>query len=332
MSDEKAKPEEAQKISRRKFVIGVGAGVVVGAAAVAGAESYMLVKPSTTTTTVTSTSTVTGPISTVTGPTTTKTSTVTGPTTTVTTTVAPPAITVAFAASPTTVQAGGSVTFSVTPSGGTSPYTVSIQCGDGTALTAAGSHTYASAGNYTALVTVTDSKGQEVMAATTVVVSAPLTYTQAITLNVNGTDRQLVVDNRQSLLDALRDQLGLTGTKDGCDEMGECGACAVLADGKAILSCLMLATKAQGMAITTIEGLVNSTTGALDPVQSSFVNNVGFQCGYCTPGMIMTAKGLLAEIHNPTQQQVMNYLGGNICRCGGYPEIISSVLAAGGSG
>jgi len=330
MSDEKAKPEEAQKISRRKFVIGVGAGVVVGAAAVAGAESYMLVKPSTTTTTVTSTSTVTGPTSTVTGPTTTKTSTVTGPTTTVTTTVAPPALTVTFAASPATVQAGGSVTFSDTPGGGTPPYTVSISCGDGATLTAAGSHTYATAGNYTALLTVTDSKGQEVMAATTVVVSAPLLYTQAVTLNVNGADYHLVVDNRQSLMDAMRYQLGLTGTRDGCDEKGECGACTVLADGKPILSCLVLAVEAGGMNITTIEGLAPSTD-TLDPIQNAFVVNDGLQCGYCTPGFIMLTKGILAETPHPTQAQVMDLIAGNLCRCGAYPNIIKSVLAAGGS-
>lgn len=159
----------------------------------------------------------------------------------------------------------------------------------------------------------------------------PPSLEQSITLNVNGSQYDLVVDNRLSLLDALRDKLGLTGSKNGCDEKGECGACMVLADGKPILSCLTLAVEAQSMMITTIEGLGNPSTGDLDSVQAAFVANDGLQCGYCTPGFIMLTKGILAETPHPTQQQVMDLLGGQLCRCGAYPKIVKSVLAAAGS-
>jgi aerobic-type carbon monoxide dehydrogenase small subunit (CoxS/CutS family) len=180
---------------------------------------------------------------------------------------------------------------------------------------------------------VTDSTGQKAYSTVSIAVSAlpaPLTYTQAVTLNVNGTAHQLVVDNRQSLRNAIRDQLGLTGTKDGCSGMGECGACTVLADGKPILSCLTLAIEAQGMKITTIEGLEDPTTGNLGSMQQAFWANDGLQCGYCTPGMIMLATGILAETPKPTANQVMDLMDANLCRCGAHNNIVNSVLAAAG--
>jgi aerobic-type carbon monoxide dehydrogenase small subunit (CoxS/CutS family)/PKD repeat protein len=246
---------------------------------------------------------------------------------------APSAVTAALTASPATIQAGASVTFTATPGGGTSPYTISINCGDGTTLTASGAHTYATAGNYTALLTVTDSTGAKAYGTASLLVSAlpaPLTYTQATTLNINGLDRQLVLDNRTSLRDAIRDGLGLTGTKNGCDGKGECGACTVLADGKPILSCLLLAVEAKGMKITTIEGLSDPVTGNLGKIQQAFWENDGFACGYCTPGMVMLANGILAETPKPTADQVTDLMDGIQCRCGAHANIVKSVLAAAG--
>jgi aerobic-type carbon monoxide dehydrogenase small subunit (CoxS/CutS family) len=160
---------------------------------------------------------------------------------------------------------------------------------------------------------------------------SPPSFEQSITLNVNGNQYDLSVDNRLSLLDALRDKLGFTGAKNGCDEKGECGACTVLVDEKPVRSCLILAVEAQGKKITTVEGLGDPLTGTLDPVQKSFLENDGLQCGYCTPGFIMLTKGILAENPHPTREQVMGYLGGQLCRCGSYPKIIESVLAASGA-
>jgi aerobic-type carbon monoxide dehydrogenase small subunit (CoxS/CutS family) len=156
-------------------------------------------------------------------------------------------------------------------------------------------------------------------------------FEQSITLDVNGSQFDLLVDNRLSLLDTLRDKLGFTGAKNGCDEKGECGACTVLVDGKPVRSCLILAVEAQGKKITTVEGLGDPLTGDLDPVQKAFLENDGLQCGYCTPGFIMLTKGILAENPHPTREQVMGYLGGQLCRCGSYPKIIQSVLTAAGA-
>ena len=146
-----------------------------------------------------------------------------------------------------------------------------------------------------------------------------------IVLNVNGVDKKLRVDPRVSLLDALRERLGLPGTKKGCDA-GQCGACTVHLDGARVNSCLQLAIAAQGKKITTIEGLANGND--LHPVQSAFVQHDGFQCGYCTPGQIMSAVALLAEGHAKTDDDIREQMSGNICRCGAYPNILAAVRAA----
>jgi len=146
-----------------------------------------------------------------------------------------------------------------------------------------------------------------------------------VTLRVNGEEQALLVEPRRLLLDALRDDLGLTGTKRGCEE-GVCGCCTVLVDGRQVRACLMLALQARGRAITTIEGL-SGPDGALDPVQEAFVRHGALQCGYCTPGFIMTTKALLAEHPSPTEEEVREGLAGNICRCTGYAKIVEAILA-----
>ncbi|MFG1706255.1 (2Fe-2S)-binding protein [Nonomuraea sp. M3C6] len=154
----------------------------------------------------------------------------------------------------------------------------------------------------------------------------------AVTLTVNGTDHPLDLEPRVSLLDALRDRLGLTGTKKGCDQ-GACGACTVMADGRRILSCLTLAAQQEGRAITTIEGLGDG--GAPHPVQEAFVRHDAFQCGYCTPGQIMSAVCLLAEGRARSDADIREFMSGNLCRCGAYPNIVAAireVAEAGGGG
>ncbi len=146
-----------------------------------------------------------------------------------------------------------------------------------------------------------------------------------IVLRVNGSDVPLSVDPRTSLLDALREQVGLTGTKKGCDR-GSCGACTVHIDGRRVLSCLTLAARAQGKAITTIEGLANG--GALHPVQAAFLHHDGFQCGYCTPGQIMSAAALIKEGHARSDAEIREWMSGNICRCGAYPNIVAAIRDA----
>ncbi|NVB78342.1 MAG: (2Fe-2S)-binding protein [Kofleriaceae bacterium] len=150
-----------------------------------------------------------------------------------------------------------------------------------------------------------------------------------ITLNVNGKDYPLKVEARVSLLDALRERLSLTGTKKGCDH-GQCGACTVHLDGRRALSCMTLAVMAQGQKITTIEGLANGDT--LHPVQVAFVEHDGFQCGYCTPGQIMSSVALLAEGRAKTDDEVREHMSGNLCRCGAYPNIIAAIQSARGKG
>jgi xanthine dehydrogenase YagT iron-sulfur-binding subunit len=144
---------------------------------------------------------------------------------------------------------------------------------------------------------------------------APDTLT--ITLTVNGTAHRLGVPAWTTLLDLLRHQFGLTGTKKGCDH-GQCGACTVLIDGKRINSCLVLAVAKDGAEITTIEGLAN---GGLNPLQEAFIAHDAFQCGYCTPGQICSAQGLLAEGHAKTRDDVRELMSGNLCRCGAYTNI-----------
>jgi carbon-monoxide dehydrogenase small subunit len=147
----------------------------------------------------------------------------------------------------------------------------------------------------------------------------------SIQLTINGEAVSREVPGRRLLADFLRDDLHLTGTKRGC-ETGTCGACTVLKDGVAIKSCLSLAVQCQGAALTTVEGLAEGDT--LHPVQESFMNCGGLQCGYCTPGLIMSTVALLMKVSQPTEAQVRTSLNGHLCRCTGYSQIVESVLAA----
>jgi xanthine dehydrogenase YagT iron-sulfur-binding subunit len=148
-----------------------------------------------------------------------------------------------------------------------------------------------------------------------------------VTLNVNGRAHDLRIEPRVTLLDALRERLALTGTKKGCDQ-GTCGACTVLVDGRRVNSCLTLAVMAQGKAVTTIEGLANGDE--LHPMQAAFLAHDGFQCGYCTPGQIMSGVALIAEKRPTDELSVREWMSGNICRCGAYPNIVAAVQAAAG--
>jgi xanthine dehydrogenase YagT iron-sulfur-binding subunit len=143
-----------------------------------------------------------------------------------------------------------------------------------------------------------------------------------IDLFINGQAHSLTVDVRATLLDALRDHLNLTGTKKGC-ALGQCGSCTVLMDGRRVNACLSLAAMAEGRAITTIEGL--STNGALHPMQAAFVARDAYQCGYCTPGQIMSAVGLLSEGHGQDDADIREQMSGNICRCGAYDHIVAAI-------
>jgi len=145
-----------------------------------------------------------------------------------------------------------------------------------------------------------------------------------VSLNVNGAVHALDLDARVTLLDALRDHLGLTGAKKGCDE-GQCGACTVLIDGRRVLPCLMFAAGTTG-AITTIEGLCDSDSdAALHPMQQAFLECDAFQCGYCTPGQILSAIACIAEGHADTRDEIREYMSGNLCRCAAYPNIVAAV-------
>jgi carbon-monoxide dehydrogenase small subunit len=144
-------------------------------------------------------------------------------------------------------------------------------------------------------------------------------------LTVNGRQKQLLVAPYYSLLDTLRDELQLTGTKKGCDE-GDCGACTVFLDGKPVTSCLVLALSAQDAEVTTIEGL--GSVESLHPVQQAFIERGGLQCGYCTPGLIMAAAGLLQETPQPSEEEVKFAIGGNLCRCTGYTKVIEAIMLA----
>ena len=148
---------------------------------------------------------------------------------------------------------------------------------------------------------------------------------QLIELTVNSEIREVAVKTNDTLLEVLREKLNLIGTKEACG-MGECGACTVLIDRKPVLACLTLAVDATGKEIITIEG-VSSATG-LDTVQQSFVNHGAVQCGYCTPGMVLTAKDLLSRIPSPSEEQIREAISGNLCRCTGYTKIVEAVQAA----
>jgi len=149
--------------------------------------------------------------------------------------------------------------------------------------------------------------------------------TSAITLHLNGAPVKLDVAPWTTLLDALREYLHLTGTKKGCDH-GQCGACTVLVDGKRIVSCLTLAIMKDGATVTTVEGL--STGDTLHPVQQAFIDHDAFQCGYCTPGQICSAVGMIAEGHAHTADDIRELMSGNICRCGAYSNIVSAIQQA----
>lgn len=149
----------------------------------------------------------------------------------------------------------------------------------------------------------------------------------AVTLRVNGSAHTLRIEPRVTLLDALRERLDLTGTKKGCDQ-GACGACTVLVDGRRVNACLTLAIMTQGKDVTTVEGLAQGD--ALHPVQAAFLAHDGFQCGYCTPGQIVSAVALIAERRPTDEASVREWMSGNICRCGAYPNIVAAVQSAAG--
>ena len=144
-------------------------------------------------------------------------------------------------------------------------------------------------------------------------------------LDINGDRHTLQLEPRVTLLDALRDRLGLTGTKKGCDH-GQCGACTVHVDGERVLACLTLAAQAEGRTVTTIEGLARE--GELHPVQAAFLEQDAFQCGYCTPGQIMSAVACIREGHAGSDEEIREYMAGNLCRCGAYPHIVAAVRQA----
>jgi xanthine dehydrogenase YagT iron-sulfur-binding subunit len=148
-----------------------------------------------------------------------------------------------------------------------------------------------------------------------------------VSFTVNGQGQRLDIDPRQSLLDVLREKLDLTGTKKGCNQ-GACGACTILIDGKRVVSCLTLAVMHDGSEITTIEGL--TADGELHPLQKAFIKHDGFQCGYCTPGQIMSGVACIAEGNAGSAEQIRFWMSGNICRCGAYPGIVAAVAEAAG--
>lgn len=146
-----------------------------------------------------------------------------------------------------------------------------------------------------------------------------------VRMRINGEDREIEVDNRTSLLDMLRERAGLTGTKKGCDQ-GACGACTIHVDGRRVVSCLTLAVMHDGAEITTIEGL--ESNGRLHPLQQAFIDRDALQCGYCTPGQIMSGIGCIREGHTGSPAEIREWMSGNICRCGAYVNIVDAVAAA----
>ncbi|MFC3695750.1 (2Fe-2S)-binding protein [Chenggangzhangella methanolivorans] len=152
--------------------------------------------------------------------------------------------------------------------------------------------------------------------------------TRATTLQVNGRDMTFEIDPRVTLLDALREHAGLTGTKKGCDQ-GQCGACTLLVDGRRVLACLTLAVQAEGSEVTSIEGLAGDD-GGIHPMQAAFIEHDAFQCGYCTPGQILSGVACIREGHAGTDDEIREFMSGNICRCGAYPNIVAAVRACAG--
>jgi xanthine dehydrogenase YagT iron-sulfur-binding subunit len=148
-----------------------------------------------------------------------------------------------------------------------------------------------------------------------------------LTMRVNGTSRAVIVDVRTTLLDALRERLDMTGTKKGCD-MGACGACTVLVDGRRVNACLTLAVMVEGKEITTIEGLAQGEK--LHPLQQAFIDHDAFQCGYCTSGQIMSGVALMREGRTRSDEEIREFMSGNICRCGAYPNIVAAIKAVAG--
>jgi carbon-monoxide dehydrogenase small subunit len=148
---------------------------------------------------------------------------------------------------------------------------------------------------------------------------------QIIRLRINGEEHELEISANETLLEVLRERLGLTGAKEGCQD-GSCGACTILLDGKPARACLILAVEAEGKDILTIEGL--SRGNELHPIQEAFINHGGIQCGFCTPGMILTAKALIDSNPEPTEAEVKEAISGNLCRCTGYTKIVESIIAA----
>lgn len=155
----------------------------------------------------------------------------------------------------------------------------------------------------------------------------PKLTSKTVALRVNESRHTLEVGVNETLLEVLRERLDLTGAKVGCNQ-GECGACTVLIDGEAILSCLTLAVECEGKQVLTIEGLEDRETGELDPIQQAFIENDGVQCGFCTPGTVMAAKALLLHSPSPTVEEIKQGIQGNLCRCTGYAQIVASIQTA----
>ncbi|GAB1584166.1 (2Fe-2S)-binding protein [Phyllobacterium phragmitis] len=178
------------------------------------------------------------------------------------------------------------------------------------------------AGGVASLAALPDAEAQSLPSART-----DITAVEPVRLIVNGVSRELEIDPRQSLLDVLRETLDLTGTKKGCNQ-GACGACTVLVNGRRVVSCLTLASMYDGAKIETIEGLEKN--GALHPLQEAFIEHEGLQCGFCTPGQIMSGLGCIAEGHASSPEDIRFWMSGNICRCGAYPGIVAAVADAAG--
>jgi carbon-monoxide dehydrogenase small subunit len=152
-----------------------------------------------------------------------------------------------------------------------------------------------------------------------------MTNKTLVSATINGEPVEFLCEAQQSLLECLRDILGLTGTKEGCND-GNCGACSVLLDGQLVNSCLVLGVEIEGRAVTTVEGLAD--WHGLHPIQQAFLDADGFQCGFCTPGILIATKALLDREPNPTEEQIRTWLSGNLCRCTGYDKIVRAVQAA----